>query len=232
MPELLLSILQTLIDIDTQASLFINGMHCAYLDNFMMMFTGRLIWIPLYLSLAVIMFRNFPVRVNIVCIIVAAILITCIDQLSSSMLRPILCRLRPANLENPIHPLVHIVDGYRGGRYGFPSSHAANCWGAAFFVLYVFRRNVLSIVLCAWALVTCWSRIYLGVHYVGDILFGTLVGFICASIIYFIFQKGMHKTTETFKPVQGSPKLYCPAVVCGIETTLMLILAFFVRFSI
>lgn len=231
MPEVLLSILQTLIDWDTQVSLFINGMHCEYLDNFMMMFTGRAVWIPLYLSLAIIMFRNFPVKVNVICILFAIVLITCIDQISSSMLRPLLCRLRPANLANPISPLVHVVDGYRGGRYGFPSSHAANCWGAAFFVLYVFRRNVLSWVFCAWALLMCWSRVYLGVHYVGDILFGTFIGFICASLVYFVFQKSMHRVTESLKPCKGSTKLYCPCVVCGIETSLMLLLAFFVRFS-
>lgn len=231
MPTLLLTIIQTLINWDIHVSLFINGLHCAYLDNFMMMYTGRFIWIPLYASLLVVMLRNFPLRVNIACIAVSVILIAVIDQTSSSMLRPILCRPRPANAESPIVSLVHIVDGYRGGHYGFPSSHAANCWGAAFFVYYVFRRHVLSLVFALWAFVMCWSRVYLGVHYVGDILFGTLIGFICASIIYYVFQKGMHRTTESFKPQLDSPKLYTPAVICGVETAALLVLAFFTRFS-
>lgn len=231
MPTLILTIIQTLINWDIQASLFINGLHCTYLDNFMMMYSGRFVWIPLYVSLLIAMLRNFPLRVNIACIIVTVILVTLADQTSSSLLRPILCRPRPANIESPIVSLVHVVDGYRGGHYGFPSSHAANCWGAAFFVFYVFRRHVLTRVFAAWALIMCWSRVYLGVHYVGDILFGTLLGFVCASIVYYVFQKSMRKTTDTFKPDLNSPKLYIPSIVCAAETALMLILAFFVRFS-
>lgn len=228
---LALTIIQTLIHWDIQASLFINGMHCAYLDNFMMMFSGRFVWIPLYASLLIAMFRNFPLRVNLYCILVSVLLIFVIDQLSSSLLRHILCRPRPANIESPIVSFVHVVDGYRGGHYGFPSSHAANCWGAAFFVFYVFRRHVLSRVFALWALVMCWSRVYLGVHYVGDILCGAFLGFVCASIIYYVFQKSLHNTTERFKPDLDSPKLYIPSIVCATETAVMLVLAFFVRFS-
>lgn len=233
MPTLILTIIQTLINWDIHASLFINGMHCAFLDNFMMMFSGRFVWIPMYVSLLIVMIRNFPIRVNLICLLVSVILITVIDQTSSAILRPLLCRPRPANADSPIVALVHVVDNYRGGHYGFPSSHAANCWGAAFFVFYVFRRHVLSRTFAAWALVMCWSRVYLGVHYVGDIIFGTFIGFVEASIIYFFFQKGMHKTTESFKPIDGmsSPKLFIPSIVCAVETGLMLIIACFTRFS-
>lgn len=230
MPTLILSILDTLINWDINASLFINGLHCTYLDNFMMIFSGRWIWVPLYVSLLVVMLRNFPLKVNLCCIVASVILITIIDQTSSSLLRPILCRPRPANIESPIVHMVHVVDNYRGGHYGFPSSHAANCWGAAFFVIYVFRRHVLSAVFCLWAFIVCWTRVYLGVHYVGDILFGTLIGFVTASIVYFIFQKGLRKTAESFKPHYGDPKLLTPGVVFGIETCVIGFLALFTRF--
>lgn len=230
MPTLLLSIIDTLIHWDINASLFINGLHCNYLDNFMMIFSGRWIWVPLYVSLLVVMLRNYPLKVNICCIIAAVVLITVIDQTTASLLRPILCRPRPANLDSPIAPLVHVVDNYRGGHYGFPSSHAANCWGAAFFVMYVFRRNILTFIFCLWAFIVCWTRVYLGVHYVGDILFGTAIGFITASIIYYIFQKGLHKTSESFKPHLGEPKFFTPVVVFCSETALIFILAFFTRF--
>lgn len=223
---LLSSFLQTLGDWDTSIFLAINGLHSPYWDNFMEMYSGRMIWLPLYLSILYVMFRNFSWRVNVVCLVVVALLITVDDQLSGSLLRASVGRLRPANLDNPISPLVHIVDGYRGGRYGFPSAHAANTWGLTFFMLYVFRRHILSFTLMVWAFVTCWSRMYLGVHYFGDILAGTVLGFISASIVYYVFQRGLHHVTETFKPYHAdAPQMYVPVIVFWSEIALMLILA-------
>lgn len=226
--QTLLTFLQTL---DTNATLFINGMHCSYLDNFMMIYTGRFIWIPLYLSLLIVMMRNFPWRVNVACLAVIILLVTVNDQVSSSLIRPFIGRLRPSNPMNPISAFIHVVDGYRGGRYGFPSAHAANCFGTAVFVYYVFRRSVLSKVFAAWAILMCYSRVYLGVHYVGDVLLGCLVGWINATIIYAFFRWTMHKTTETFKPHPNCCKLYTPSMVCGIELVTILILATFTIFK-
>lgn len=227
----MLTILSFLKALDTNATLFINGMHCGYLDNFMMIYTGRFIWIPLYLSLLVVMLRNFPLRVNIVCILFSILLVTINDQVTSSLIRPLIGRLRPSNLMNPISAYIHVVDGYRGGRYGFPSAHAANCFGAAIFVYYVFRRSVLSKVFAAWAILMCYSRVYLGVHYVGDVVLGCILGWINASIVYFIFRWSMRKTTDTFKPKLNSCQLYAPSMVCGIEVAAMLVVSIFTMFK-
>ncbi len=228
---MLVSLLDTLLKWDTSVTLAINGFHCGYLDNFMMMYSGRFIWIPLYLSIFIVMVRNFSIKAVICNLLVVVILITFCDQVVSTGIRPLIYRLRPANLDNPISPLIHVVDGYRGGRYGFPSAHAANCWGAFFFVSYVFRRGLLSYVLAAWALVMCWSRVYLGVHYFGDVLCGMLVGLVNASIIYYLFQHYLRKYAQQFHPKANPCKLYTPAVVCGVETLSMLVMAFFTRFS-
>ena len=164
---------------------------------------------------------------NVTCLIVLALLITINDQMSGSLIRSFVGRLRPANTDNPISPLVHIVDGYRGGRYGFPSAHSANCWGLAFFIYYVFRRHLLTTTLMAWAFITCWSRMYLGVHYFGDIIVGMLVGVVTASLVYYAFQRSLHRMTETYKPYQpDAPHMYIPVMVCWLEILLMLILSF------
>ena len=100
--QTLLTFLQTL---DTNATLFINGMHCSYLDNFMMIYTGRFIWIPLYLSLFIVMMRNFPWRVNVACLAVTILLVAVNDQVSSSLIRPFIGRL-PVRLSGVCgHPI-------------------------------------------------------------------------------------------------------------------------------
>lgn len=224
--SLLLSILQTLINWDTHIFLFINGMHTTYWDAFMAMYSGKWIWIPLYLSFAVAMFHNFPRRATVVCILVIVFLTIINDQLAGSYLRGVVGRLRPSNLSNPISPLVHIVDGYRGGRYVFPSAHAANCWGLAFFIMFIFRRHLLSVTMGLWALMMCYSRMYLGVHYFGDVFVGMLLGLLNASITYWFFQKTMHHTTESFKPKPYAQlHMYVPVIVCWSEVALMLILS-------
>ena len=97
--------------------------------------------------------------------------------------------------------MVHIVNGHRGGRYGFPSCHAANTFGLAFFVWFLFRKRWLTVFMMGWALLTCYSRVYLGVHYPGDLIAGTLVGLIAAYIVYRLFLKvSGYKTMKKVPP--------------------------------
>lgn len=179
--------------IDSQVFLFLNGFHCHFWDTFMFLYSGRFIWVPLYAAFLYVMFRNFPWKNCVACLLVIALLVTLCDQTTSGLLKPWVGRLRPSNLENPIAPLVHVVDNYRGGRYGFPSSHSANCWGLTFFALYLVRNKKLAMLLVPWALVMTYSRIYLGVHYPGDLLVGFIIGFLMATICYYGFKRfGSH----------------------------------------
>ena len=70
----------------------------------------------------------------------------------------------------------HIVNGYRGGSYGFPSCHAANSFGLAMYVVFLFRKRWLSVFIITWAVLNCYTRIYLGVHYPGDLIVGGIIG--------------------------------------------------------
>ncbi len=184
---------------DTQAFLFLNGLHCPFWDTFMFLYSGRFIWIPLYVSFMYVMFKNYPWRSCISCLIVIALVVTLCDQTTSGLLKPLVGRLRPANIENPIAPLVHIVNNYRGGRYGFPSSHSANCWGLTFFALYLVKNRKLAMFLVPWALIMTYSRIYLGVHYPGDLLVGFVIGLLMATLCYYGFKHFGGKYADCFQ---------------------------------
>ena len=181
--------LQWLIDIDEQLLLAINGCHNEYFDHFMYLFSDRWIWVPMYVAILYVMVRNFSLRKTIVCMIAIALTITIADQVGASLIRPMVERLRPSNPDNPISESVHIVNNYRSGKYGFPSCHAANTFGLAFFVCFLFRRRWLTAFLMFWAVVTCYSRVYLGLHYPGDLLFGMILGLLSATMVYLIMRK-------------------------------------------
>lgn len=210
--------------LDTQIFLFFNGFHSGYWDYFMMIYTDRFVWIPFYLSFLFVMLKNFPIKVVLTTLVVISLIIAFCDQTASGLLKPLVGRMRPSNLNNPISPLVHVVQGYRGGRFGFPSSHAANSWSMAFFAMYLVRRSKLTAFLCLWALITSYSRMYLGVHYFGDIVVGILIGFIYATIHYYIFQHFLRKYTDEFKPTHHLKYSYVP-ILTGLLSIWMIICA-------
>lgn len=184
-----MELMQWLIEIDEKLLLAINGCHNDYFDHFMYLFSDRWIWVPMYVAILYVMIRNFSLRKTVVCLIAIALTITIADQVGASLIRPIVERMRPSNPDNPISDLVHIVNNHRSGRYGFPSCHAANTFGLAFFVCFLFRRRWLTVFLMFWAVVTCYSRVYLGLHYPGDLFFGMILGFLSAVVVYFVKRK-------------------------------------------
>lgn len=163
-------------NLDTAIFLAINGHHAPFFDSFMTLFTGRFIWVPMYMMVVWLLFHKNRWQSGLIYLLCLAMAIAMTDQTCASIIRPAVERLRPSNIENAISSMVYIVDGYRGGSYGFPSCHAANSFAlAAFLILFVRRRSFSIFILC-WATLNSYSRLYLGVHYPGDLLVGAVIG--------------------------------------------------------
>lgn len=179
---------ESLTNLDQNIFLFINGIHSEYWDNFMSTFSGKLVWVPMYAAILVVLLINFNWRTVLLSTLAIALTITLTDQLCGSVLRPYFAELRPSH--NPkLTNIVHLVNGRRGGLYGFPSCHAANATALATFVIFFFKRKHLSIFFAAWAITTCYTRMYLGVHDTGDILFGMTIGILSGGVVYGFYRR-------------------------------------------
>lgn len=173
--------MEQLLELDRDLLLQLNSYHAPWLDTVMMWATATEAWIPLYLFLIFLIIRTYR-KDSWIILLGAGLTILIADQVTSQLMKPYFARLRPSH-DPTLQGLLHIVDGYRGGLYGFASAHAANTFGVAFFSWTVLRAHYKWIFLVFfWAAVMTYSRIYLGVHYPGDIIVGAGVGITGAFI--------------------------------------------------
>lgn len=170
--------------IDSSIFLFFNGMRAPFLDTFMMCFTGKFIWVPLYATLLFCIFRGAGFRCGVVFTLAVIVAVTLTDQTCATIIRPVAVRLRPSNLDNPLSEFAQVVDDYRGGSYGFPSCHAANSFALAVFMALFYRRRVMISVMLLWAFLNSYTRLYLGVHYPGDLIVGAMIGSCFGCVCY------------------------------------------------
>lgn len=174
--------IQQLQALDGQLFTAINSMHSAYFDSYMWLVSAR--WSCVLIVAALIyVFYTKGWRQLLVAVCAVLLLVLLADQTASGIIKPLVERLRPSH-DPAFAGTIHTVNGYLGGQYGFVSSHAANNFGVALFLALAVRNRWATVAMMLWAVLISYSRIYLGVHFPGDILGGALVGMAAAAVVY------------------------------------------------
>ena len=187
--------LEQLLHIDTEILLAINGWHAPWADTLMWIISAKATWIPLYVLLIGMLVWRYRkpamtsvkwlqrVPACVVMIVVIGLAVGAADFIASGILKELVARPRPTRVPE-LEGVLHLVNGYRSGRYGFVSSHAANTMACALLFSLIWRNKIATYGLMLWVAANCYSRMYLGVHYPTDILGGLMVGALVAVVVY------------------------------------------------
>ena len=175
-----------LIDFDKQLLLAVNGSGSLFLDGLIMKLTTASTWIPLYLSLFYLVLKNNDTVQKILLIVgCAGLCVLLAGTVDDLFVKPTVARWRPTH-DPQIGMLVDVVNDYRGGNYGFFSAHACNTFSLAVFISLLVRSRLLTFFLVFWSLLNCWTRMYLGVHFPGDIFVGLLWGGAVGTLVWYL----------------------------------------------
>ena len=182
--------------IDRSLVLFINGMNHPIMDEIMWQISSKALWVPMYIFLFYIIYRKIQLKNAIIVSLMIVATVGLADFISVALIKEQVQRYRPSHHAELIEQLhfYHLGGGhtYQGGMYGFVSSHATNFFALAMIFTLMFKKTYTktSYVLFIVAVVTSYSRIYLGVHYASDLLGGAILGITVAYTLYrFIWKR-------------------------------------------
>lgn len=179
--------------LDQQLFLFLNSLNSPLWDTVMHAISGKVIWVPLYL--AILIFLGIKYKRKFLVILLFIILAATLADQTSVLFKNLVQRLRPCH-EPSLEGLIHLVNGECGGKFGFVSSHATNSFNVALISLLFIKKRWYTIGIILWALVVGYSRIYLGVHYPGDVICGSLLGALIGWSIYKLYELTDYKILQ------------------------------------
>lgn len=178
--------LEKIEQLDIDLLIYLNGLGSEKYDKLWLIITNQLYWTPLFLLFFYLIFKKIGGKQTLYVLLFIAVLITFTDQ-TTNLFKYTFQRLRPCN--NPdINTIIRVVQSRKS--YSFFSGHAANTMAVATFLYFILRRYFKYIgFIFLWPLVFAYSRIYLGLHYPGDILTGYFFGALFGSLLYLVYRK-------------------------------------------
>ena len=192
--------LEQLLHIDTEILLAINGWHAPWADRVMWIISEKTTWFALYGLLIGLLIHKYrkpaanavkwlqKVPVCVVMIVMIVLAVGLADFVASGILKDLVARPRPSRVPE-LEGVLHLVNGYKSGQFGFVSSHAANTMACGMLFSLIWRKKKATLGLMLWVAMNCYSRMYLGVHYPLDIIGGLLVGALVAAVAYWCLRR-------------------------------------------
>lgn len=174
-------------ELDIKMMLALNFDGGCIMDAIMWFASGIPNWIPLYLFIMYIVYRNYGWKYMLFTLLFIGLGVGICDQICNFFKHHIMY-LRPTHTESLL-PYLHTINGYVGGLTGTVSGHASTSFCIFLSSSLIVKKRWFTIMMAAYAVLTTYSRIYLGVHFPFQILFGITLGILVALIIYYVFSR-------------------------------------------
>ncbi len=205
------------------------GSDSCYVDHVALLLTNAYVWVPMFIAMLVLIIKNHDnMQQILLCIGCIALCVFIASGMANLVVKPMVERLRPCN-DPQYKYLEQIAGNLHEKDFSFFSAHAANTMAVATFFTLLVRSALLSCTLYVWSFVNIWSRLYLGQHFLTDVLVGLLWGIVSGIIAYMIFFR-IHNRISTSKRYVSSQytstgfslldidvvvSLFCIVIVCS-----------------
>ncbi|MDL2222834.1 phosphatase PAP2 family protein [Bacteroidales bacterium OttesenSCG-928-M11] len=220
--------LEELLSFEKDYFLAVNGSDSVFWNHFMWIMSDKLIWAPIAVfMLALLVYKQSWKKWLPMFIAIAVLFVLC-DQFSSGICKPLFTRFRPTRHPEFMNEVKTLYGYMGGGKYGFISGHACNSFGFATLMTLLLRGKWFTITIFSWASIVAFSRVYLGVHFISDVVAGAFSGIIIGILVYYLYrfyQKSVYKEN----PIPAELSTQRVNIMAGAMLSYILILTIFNR---
>ncbi|MDR1330776.1 MAG: phosphatase PAP2 family protein [Tannerella sp.] len=186
--------METLLEYERNLFLWLNGSHTPFLDAVMWFFAGIWIWLPTLLVPLYFVWKKKRRSLSVV--LAVTTVVVCSLCVSAYVFKPAFARFRPTTHPAFMHSVTLLNDYHAGGPYGFISGHTTTAFGFAVFSMLLIRRRAYSVAILCWAALMGYSRIYLGAHFISDVIAGLLTGVLLGWLTFRLHRRAALRSTR------------------------------------